>query len=210
MVSALRFGFLIILSGMVGGVLFPGSRVLAEKGYYSIQVGAYQDIKGARSTVSELKRLGHQAFFRKESIGGKGRWYRVYIEKFETKAEAEREGKVLKALGLISDYGIRLMEPPDPEPSPPKDDKMIVFFLHICSFREESNAERLADRLVAQGQKAFHLAETISGERWFRVYVGEFGSEEEARNAGQGLQEKGVIEYFKAIEIDKKALGSGD
>lgn len=208
--SILRFGLLIVLTGMVGSILFPGLRVYAEKRYYSIQVGAYQDINGARDMVSELKKLGHHAFFRKESIRNIGSWFRVYIEKYQTKAEAEKEGKVLKELGLISEYAVRLMEPPGPKPSPQKKGTKIVFFLHVSSFREKSNADSLANRLIAQGQKAFHVAETISGERWFRVYIGEFGSEEEARNAGKDLREKGVIEYFKAIEIDQKAIGSGN
>lgn len=208
--SILRVGFLIILTGMVGSLVFPDLCVCAEKRYYSIQVGAYQDIKGARGMVSELKKLGHHAFFRKENIRNKGRWFRVYIEKYQTKAEAEKEGKVLKELGLISEYAVRLMESAGPKPSPQKKGTKIVFFLHVSSFREKSNADSLANRLIAQGQKAFHVVETISGERWFRVYIGEFGSEEEARNAGKDLREKGVIEYFKAIEIDKKALGSGN
>lgn len=208
-VPILRLVLLIILTGMVGGLLFPALCVFAEKRYYSIQVGAYRDVKGARDMVSGLEKLGHHAFFREESISNKGRWFRVYIEKYKTRAEAEKEGKVLKELGLISEYAVKLMELPAPKPSPRKRDTKIVFFLHISSFREKANAESLADRLIAGGQKAFYVAETIFGERWFRVYIGEFGSEEEARNAGEGLQRKGVIEYFKVIEIDKKALGSG-
>lgn len=208
--SILRFGLLIILTWVLGGFLSPGLHVYAEKRYYSIQVGAYRDIQGARDMVSELKKLGHHAFFREEEIKNKGGWFRVYIEKYQTKAEAEKEGKILQDLGLISKYAVRLIDPPRSKTPTPERETKVVFFLHVSSFREKNNAENLVNRLIARGQKAFHVSEMFRGERWFRIYIGEFGSEEEARNAGEDLLEKGIIEYFKAIEIDKKELGSGN
>ncbi len=207
--SILRFGLLIILWGAVGGLFFPGLRAHAEKGYYAIQVGAYRDITGAEEMVFQLKKLGHDAFFRKEQIINKGRWFRVYVEKFQTKAEAEKEGKVLKQLGLISEYAVRRIEPPGPLLTQKKE-KSVVFFLHVSSFREKINADGLVNSLNSRGQKAFHVTESMSGQIWFRVYIGEFGSEAEARLAGNGLQERGVIGYFKIIEIDKKTLVSGE
>ena len=207
--SILRFGFLIFLGGALSIFFFPGLHAHAEKGRYAIQVGAYRDITGAEEMVSQLEKLGHEAFFRKEHIINKGRYFRVYIEKFQTKAEAEKEGRVLKQLGLISDYAVRRIEPPGPLPTQKKE-KGVVFFLHVSSFREKSNADGLVNSLHSRGQKAFHVTETMSGQTWFRVYIGEFGSETQARLAGKGLQEKGVIGYFKIIKIDKKTLVSGE
>ena len=202
-----RARLLLRLTILVSAVLCLSRPAWAEKRSYSLQIGAYRDIKGAQKVVSEMKKLGHHAFFQKETIKNKGRWFRVYIEKYPSKAEACKEGKVLKELGLISEYAVRRMEIPGSGPSAQENSTKVLYFLHVSSFREETHAEKLAGRLVGQGQKAFHVAETAAGEKWFRVYIGEFKSEEQARNAGEVLREKGVIQYFKAVRIERAALG---
>ncbi len=205
-----RAGLLLLLTGLVSVLLCLSLPARAEKRFYSLQVGAYRNINGAKKVVSELKKLGHRAFFRKENIKNKGRWFRVYIEKYPSKDEACKEGKVLKGLGLISEYAVRLVEVPGIDPSAQKGDGTAFYFLHVSSFREEAHAEGLTDSLIGQGQKAFHVAEMVAGEKWFRVYIGEFESEEEARNAGDVLREKGVIQSFKAIRIEKAASAPED
>ena len=46
---------------------------------------------------------------------------------------------------------------------------------------------------------------TFSGS-WYRVYIGEFNNEAEARKKGMELLDRGLISYFKPIAIDRKTL----
>jgi cell division septation protein DedD len=221
---------------------------------YSIQVAATQDRAAAEKKVTELAKLGHNAFFRQETIQGKGQWYRVYVERFSSKAEAEKEARTLKSLGLISDYAVRPLgetqEASEPakaaarpeggkEPKPrtpgagreavkagqgPKDgavprespsaerqDKKPgpgVHYLHVGSYKEKENAEKSVQELVKHGQKAFLVEEGPAGGKWFRVYVGEFETEQEAGRAGAALKERRLITYFKTVSF-KEGIPSG-
>jgi cell division protein FtsN len=214
---------------------------------YSIQIAATQDHGTAEKKVAELTKMGHNAFYRQEAIQGKGQWYRVYVERFGSKAEAEKEARTLKSLGLISDYAVRPLgeaqgvpEPtktvvrpdaesdrktapppaarenakPSPTPSsgisrkesPPHDRQGKkagpgIHYLHTGSYKEKENAEKSVQELVKHGQKAFFVEEGPTGEKWFRVYVGEFESEKEARRVGAELKETRLITYFKPVSF---------
>jgi len=155
-----------------------------------------------------LKKLGHNAFYRHEEVKGKGRYYRVYVERFKSREEAEKEAKVLKQLELISDYLIRVIGETTPIGSRERGGNKKNFYLHVWSFKERSNAEREVHRLKGLGSKSFMMAEEISGEKWFRVYIGAFHDEKKARRTGSELMAKGVILYFKPIRIDPKTIAS--
>ena len=81
----------------------------AEKRFYSIQVGAVRKLDDAVNMIDSLKRGGHNVFYRYEKVKGKGEWYRVYIERFGSKEDAEKEAKRLMEQNLISDYIIRML-----------------------------------------------------------------------------------------------------
>jgi len=209
---------------------FP--RADAGETVYSIQIAATQEEATADKTVEEMTRMGYNAFSRLEDVKGRGRWHRVYVEKFSSRAEAEKEARTLKSLGLILDYAVRaLVESPEappagkagPSPPPCKPETVPqkgkvdsrpaaisgartpprLYYLHTGSFKEKENAEKTVRELVKQGQKAFFVEEELSGEKWFRVYIGEFKSEKEARGAGAQLKEKGLITYFKPIGFSR-------
>jgi cell division septation protein DedD len=91
---------ILILSHMDGGAVWAESS-------YGIQVASYQDLDAAVDRVNYLKRLGHNAFYRYEEVDNKGKWYRVYIEQFPSKEQAEQEASALKELELITDYEIK-------------------------------------------------------------------------------------------------------
>ena len=183
-------------------------RASSFKRFYSIQIGALESLENAESMVNNLKNLGHNAFYRYETKKGKGNWYRVYIERFGSRKEAEKEAKVLKNLDLISSYLIRAIEEKtQTAPLDSKDDKK-VYYLHVNSFKQKANAEKKVKMLEKHGYKAFFLAEEISGENWFRVYIGEYDNEKGARKIGLELKKRGIISYFKPIAIDKNALFS--
>lgn len=187
-----------------------GDRAYSFKRFYSIQVGALENLDNAESMVNNLKRLGHNAFYRHETTKGKGKWYRVYIERYGSRKEAEKEARVLKNLDLISAYFIKAIEETTQTgPLDSEHDKK-VYYLHVSSFKEKPNAEKKVKALEKHGYKAFLLTEEISGENWLRVYIGEYDNEKGARKIGLELQKKGIIPYFRPIVIDKNALFSDE
>lgn len=62
----------------------------AETGDFSVQVGAYPDVKEASYRVEEWKARGYPAFMEAANLGEKGTWYRIRIGKFAKKEEADR------------------------------------------------------------------------------------------------------------------------
>ncbi|MBW1801727.1 MAG: SPOR domain-containing protein [Deltaproteobacteria bacterium] len=178
----------------------------AEEPVYSIQIGAYQKLESAVTMVNHLKNLGHDAFYREEKIKGKGRWYRVYIQKYHSKNEAQKEARAMKKLGLISDYIIKRISEGKQPPVADNANRPDVFFLHVSSFKEKTNAEKKVKQIEGHGYKAFYLSEKVLGEDWYRVYIGEYENEEAARRIGVDLRNRAIISYFKIIKIDKNAL----
>ena len=54
------------------------------------------------------------------------------------------------------------------------------------------------------------MDEELAGGQWFRVYIGKYDTEKEARAAGEALKEKGLVSYFKPLEIDRSALSGAE
>jgi len=201
-----------LVLGLAAGALFAACCLAglarAETGPYSIHVATCKDLESATIKIGELKALGHRAFYREEREG-KEKCFRVYVEEFKTKAEAEKEAMALKELGLLSDYSIRPLpaqgQGGDEKKRRGKEKGNGIFYLHVYSFKEKGNAEKATEDMKKQGHKAFHVLEEASGEQWYRVYIGQFPSEGEARKAGGELKRKGVISYFKPIGMDRSA-----
>lgn len=178
---------------------------------YSIQVAASTDKATAEETSEQMNRMGHDAFVRLETVPGKGQYHRVYVERFGSKAQADKEAAMMRSLGLLNECYVRaLKDEPDPRPPLPqsvrKQEKVVSsgpHFLHVGSFREKENAEKEVARLEKRGQKSFYAEEAVEGKRWFRTYIGEFTDFQEAQRAGSRLKEKGVISYFKVIGFKK-------
>ena len=187
---------------------FDGDWAYGAEKVYSIQIGSFKSLKVAENKVKHLNRLGHNAFYRHEAIKGRGKWYRVYIERFSSRRAAVKEAGILKKLGLISDYAVRAIDAAGktgPDSKSASLDKR-VFFIHVGSFKGELNAENKVQQLKNLGYKAFQVGEDVSGKRWFRVYIGEFDNEGEAQKVGALLRERKIIAYFKALAIEKGAL----
>ncbi len=196
--------FLIIIFLIVLTPFFHPSAY--AKTLYSIRLGSYKDRAEAVKMLNELKKLGHNAFIKTVELKGSGTWHRVYIERYDTRAEAVKEARVFQKLELITEYGIdpiyEEQKTADKKPAP----NQKIFFLHVYSFAEKENAEKNVEILSTEGQKAFYVKEEIKGRDWYRVYIGEFSSEKSAREVGSDLVKKGVIPYFKPIEIDGSVL----
>ena len=55
---------------------------------YSIQLGSYRTLDGAKKTVDEYRKKGVPAYWGEVNRGGKERWFRVYTGSFESREEA--------------------------------------------------------------------------------------------------------------------------
>jgi cell division septation protein DedD len=187
-------------------VLFRGSigGAQEDEGLYSIQLGAFRDPSYAAELVDSLMRLGHDAFERKERFGENETIHRVYIEKFQSRRAAYREARSLKDLGLISEYSIKVLGKAGDAKS--SAESAVVYYLHVGSYKQKDNAEKKVEMLENHDCRAVVVEEEISGATWYRIYLGEFKDEEEARRVGSKLRDRVVISYFKPIPINKKAL----
>ncbi len=189
-------------------ILFRGSigDAQGDEDLYSIQLGAFRNHDYAIDLVNRLNSLGHDAFEREERFGDNETIHRVYIEKFRSRRAADSEAKSLKDLGLISEYSIKGLGDTAKVENP--GETAVVYYLHVSSYKQRDNAEEKVRMLERHGCRAVVVEEEMSGERWFRIYIGEFKDEEEARRFGSKLQDKVVISYFKPIAINKHALSA--
>jgi cell division septation protein DedD len=172
------------------------------KGYY-LKVSSLKEKANAEEMVIALQNAGYHAFYNYESIKGKGDWYRVYLDEYQSKEDAEKDAKKLIESGIISGYEIkRATGKVQPSEIIQKDENKI-YSLHVASYKDSVHADEDVRRLTEYGLKAISVNTEISGEQWFRVYIGEFSNEKEAREKGAELRDKGTISYFKPFLIDK-------
>ena len=82
----------------------------AEESLYLIHVSSFRSRKSAEIEVSNLQKHGVQAFYRYESVEGKGKWFRVYIGTFKNRREAMEKGAELLKKGIISYYKSRKVD----------------------------------------------------------------------------------------------------
>jgi hypothetical protein len=104
-----RFGYLILVFSL-WTVLSVWTPAHAGKIVYSIQIGAFKELRYAINEQTKLKGSGRNVFYRHENVGSKGKLYRVYVEKYEGEKEAEKEAKILKQQGLIENYIIKTIK----------------------------------------------------------------------------------------------------
>ena len=67
-----------------------------EKGFFSVQIASYPDLKMAQDMEKDLKNKTYPAFIHEAELPGKGTWYRVRIGNFATKEEAELYAKNIR------------------------------------------------------------------------------------------------------------------
>lgn len=173
-----------------------------------IRVGSFRDKENMDALLKALIDSGYNAFYRYEDAGKRGNYYRLYIGGYETEKAAREDAEKLKETGVISDYIINpvIMK----EQTAPSENKTAgngLISLHVSSYRDEKNAQEEAQALIDQGLKAFFVKEIINEMEWYRVYIGGFADEEDARKSGGELMGRGIISYFKPFATDKKKTG---
>jgi len=83
--------------------------------YYSVHLESYRNFGDAKERAVELiAEEGLHAWLRKVKILGKGKWFRVYIGKKKSKAEALSLGKRLKAERIIEDFSVHRIKEAKP------------------------------------------------------------------------------------------------
>lgn len=66
-----------------------------DRGRFTIQVAAFQEIRGAEQMVGTLRSKGYPAYQIQVTVPGKGDWYRVRVGAFESREAAEATLKKL-------------------------------------------------------------------------------------------------------------------
>jgi cell division protein FtsN len=81
-------------------------KTLTEKssGRYTLQIGSYSNQKEAQDRVKDLEISGLHPRIHGTDIKSKGRWYRIYLGGFPTKAAAEKAGEKYRAQGMIDSF----------------------------------------------------------------------------------------------------------
>lgn len=69
---------------------------------YTVHCASYQMVEKASDDVQKLLSLGYPAFYLPVEIKGKGKWYRVYVGKFDNKRKATLLAETLKTNKIVS------------------------------------------------------------------------------------------------------------
>jgi len=99
----LNIGFLMVLSMTFIEI---DAADCMEQTYYSIHVASFKDLQRANRHVNATKKKGKMVFWKETMVPEKGRFYRIYLGKYENRAEAVEFWKELKKIGAVSYYGI--------------------------------------------------------------------------------------------------------
>ena len=96
-------GFLFLLPIMCTGA---GTADCAEQVYYSVHVQSFKNLTNANAYVNGIKNKGKIVFWKKAEVPGRGEFFRVYLGKYKTEAEALEAWEKLKEEGAVSYRGI--------------------------------------------------------------------------------------------------------
>lgn len=77
--------------------------------WFSLQVGASVRLSLADKAVSRYRNKGLDAFYRYEDTGSKGMWYRIYVGRYPTKAEARDAAATLIEQKMVNAFILRKM-----------------------------------------------------------------------------------------------------
>ncbi len=77
-----------------------------------------------------------------------------------------------------------------------------IYVIHVSSFKNHNKAEREISNLRKLNLAPFYKDEMVEGKgAWFRVYIGTFNDKKEAQARGSELIDKGIISYFKPMQV---------
>lgn len=71
---------------------------------YTLQISSYQEKDMAEADVKKMKQRGYAAFIISSEIEGKGKWYRVRVGSFPSRASAEKLQKEMRSKEGITPF----------------------------------------------------------------------------------------------------------
>lgn len=181
----------------------------AGKASYSIQIGAFKEQRYAIKELSKLKGSGRNVFYRHEEIENRGKWYRVYVNTYRERSEAEREARRLMKLGLVKDYTIRklieLEEAPSKKIRKKNDASFVITGMTLI--KEKGGAETL---LIHSNRSFWPVVHFALEEEIPRLVINIDHAKSVSNNmpdtAFQGELIKGVRNQFKQSEDNLKII----
>lgn len=81
----------------------------ANSGRYTLHLSSYRNLNLAQKQLAQLKAKGVKARIQRVDLPGKGRWHRILVGNYQTKAAAKAAGeKLSQKAGLVSYRVLRL------------------------------------------------------------------------------------------------------
>lgn len=71
---------------------------------FTLQVGSYPTDVEAQALIQKLEGKGLEPFLRSVDLSGKGQWYRIYVGRYSSKEEAEKDGLRMRAKQVVSTF----------------------------------------------------------------------------------------------------------
>jgi cell division septation protein DedD len=151
----------------------------ASGGRYVVQVASFGSLDNANRLASSLQGQGYGVL--SDTVESDvGTLHRVRIGPFGTEAEAGRaaarvrqsvEGVKPRIVDLQPDLAAQVTAPSDP---------LVRWVVQVGSFSSTGNADKLVERLRAEGLSAYKEAVSASGSTIYRVRVGPYIERDEA------------------------------
>jgi cell division septation protein DedD len=188
-------------SALIAGLLFLAGWASPSMGEtYSIQVAADTDKGSAEERAEEMNRLGYRSYVRLETVPGKGDWYRVYVERFGSKSEADREAVSLKSLGLLNECFVRAVkEDFAPAPAPKNTDIMPTpprKKTEVGPLRKKEDVAPPAPQKKGVAIPAPHKEWKSASSRLHFLHVGSFKERENAAKSVASFGKMGQKAFF--------------
>ena len=136
---------------------------------YVVHLSSYRHLSLANEEVDLLRRRGYDAFIAPTHIPGKGLFYRVLIGGFTTEAEARKLANYLKETDGRKYAGVL----------------KLPYAILLGSFPPEEGLGGRAEKLRTLG---FFPYLTVDGGRKYRILLGAFAAEEEAKTMADRLK----------------------
>ena len=171
----------------------------AQQSFYSIHISSHRQQAKAEAEVKKLATKGLDVFVRHQEVQGKGKWYRVYVGKFNTKQEAAADMNRLRKMNVSKYFAIRQLTA-----DKPKADKVtakpVDYYLFVGFYNDLDQArkeeKRLASELSSNDYRAFITRQTVTDGVNYRVYIGTFAGKQQAEKLGAEWKKEKLLTSF--------------
>ena len=174
------------------GATTPPPSAAAEPGLiYTVHLSSFRKAQDAEVEAGNFSDRGLDAFIRQETVLGQGKWYRVYVGRFNMAQQASALADLLIRQGILSKYSnYNIMKIYDTGTEVAVPDEVVsvdtaaqnvsafretIEGSYVASYRDKGVAEKQAEGLTLRGWPAFVTEGDIKGVRWYRVYLSPTG-----------------------------------